>query len=399
MYANYFETLKENATIKFTKYEKNSNIMIMDNYYFERLYDQEFITKIGYYKLVYSFEFSKESIIYFAKNYKDLKFYYFEYNFDITPQEIININSKKFNEISDQIFIMKEKKTYIFIVETPEFYSNYYFLINTKNIEKDITISNNNRYLYLSQKDLIYNLNLYSITTNIYLKLDSLTLESEIEILEVNITLNKENRYFYVDKNIDKLSLKIKNNNPALIEFLYELSNINSLDTNKNEFNITKGNYLLKYKKSDKIKSIKVNLVSNYNLTLFILGVIGKDNYLGSLPKEESFNYTSITSELIIPNDKLIDNDTFNILITIDHETTLKLELNKIPDDTDKKEDPVNNDKDEGLPTWALIVIIIVAVLIIIIAIVLILRYCKKGHVDSDDIEKEKLLNSNEREI
>ena len=292
---------------------------------------------------------------------------------------------------------MKEKKTYIFIVETPEFYSNY--LINSKNIEKDITISNNNRYLYLSQKDLIYNLNLYSVTTNIYLKLDSLTLDSEIEILEANITLNKVNRYFYVDKNIDKLSLKIKNNNPALIEFLYELSNINSLDTNKNEFNITKGNYLLKYKKSDKLKSIKVNLESSYNLTLFILGVIGKDNYLGSLPKGESFNYTSITSELIIPNDKLIDNDTFNILITVDHETTLKLELNKIPDDTDKKEDPVNNDNDEGLPTWALIVIIIVAVLVIVITIVLILRYCKTGHVDSDDIEKTKLLNSNEREI
>ena len=83
-------------------------------------------------------------------------------------------------------------------------------------------------------------MNLDSVSTNVYLKLDNLTSDSEIEILEANAILNKYNRYFLVDKNIKKLSLKIKNNNPALIEFLYELSNINNLDINMKEFNLTK---------------------------------------------------------------------------------------------------------------------------------------------------------------
>ena len=47
---------------------------------------------------------------------------------------------------------------------------------------------------------------------------------------------------------IKNLTLRIKNNNSALIEFLYELNNIENIDKNKSEFNLKDRYYLLKYK-------------------------------------------------------------------------------------------------------------------------------------------------------
>jgi hypothetical protein len=144
---------------------------------------------------------------------------------------------------------------------------------------------------------------------------------------------------------------------------------------------------MLKYKKSDNIKSVKINLESNNNtLSIVIHGAIGKDNYLSVLPDEKVYKKKSISSEFTIPNDKLNnDEETFNILLKSRTNFTLKVELNK-------------NDNDNGLPLWALIAIIVGGVILTVLIIFIILRYCRKGRIEADNIEKGTLLSSYDKE-
>ena len=381
---NYFGTLKEITTIKLTKIRKKPGIIIDDNLYAERLYASTYINQINKTEIIYSLQSQVDSIIYFARNNRDIKFYYLEYNFDITPQEIINIDSKKFTEFSDEILTMKKRKAYIFIYKIPpNIFSSSYLFLRPKNIEENISISKD-RFLYLNQQNLDYKLDFSSISQNIYIKLDKQTLNAEVNILEFNDVLNKDNRYFHLSNVIKNLTLRIKNNNSALIEFLYELNNIENLDINKKEFNLKDRYYLLKYKKSDNIKSVKINLDSNNKtFSMIILGAIGRGNYLCPLPNEIEFNKKSISSEFTIPNDNLINDETFNILLKSKNNFTLKVEINK---------------DDNGLPLWVLIAIIVTVVLISVLIIFIILRVCRKGNGEDDNIEKGKLLSSYDKE-
>ena len=130
---NYFGTLKENATIKLTKIAKKPDIIIDNNLYAERLYASTYINHLNKTEIIYSLQSQVEGIIYFVRNNKDIKFYYLEYNFDVTPQEILNIDSKKFTEFSDEILTMKKRKTYIFIYKnTSKYFLKFIFIPETK---------------------------------------------------------------------------------------------------------------------------------------------------------------------------------------------------------------------------------------------------------------------------
>ena len=278
---------------------------------------------------------------------------------------------------------MKGEKTYIFIYKSvSDIFTNSFLFLKPENIEQNISISND-RFLYLNQRNLDYKLDFNSVSRNIYIKLDNQTLNAEIEILEANEVLNKDKRYFLINKDIQNLTLRIKNNNSALIEFLYELNTVENLDTSKKEFKLKDSYYMLKYKKSDNIKSVKINLESNNNtLSMVIHGAIGRGNYLSPLPNEVTYNIKSISAEFTIPNDKLIDEETFNILLKPKADYILKIELNK------------NDNGILVLPLWALIAIIVGGVILILLIIFIILRYCRKGRIEADNIEKGTLLSS-----
>ena len=76
---NYFWTLKENSTIKLAKIEKKPGIIIDNNLYAERLYASTYIKRINKTEIIYSLQSQIESIIYFARNNRDIKFYYLEH--------------------------------------------------------------------------------------------------------------------------------------------------------------------------------------------------------------------------------------------------------------------------------------------------------------------------------
>ena len=140
--------------------------------------------------------------------------------------------------------------------------------------------------------------------------------------------------------------------------------------------------YLLKYKKSDKIKSINTNIESFNNLTLIILANIVKVNYIGLLPEEETLNCTSINSEFIVPNEKINEDETFDILFKIKNNATLILKIEK--DDNDEP----NGD---GFPLWVLIIIIGALLIIIAIIIIIIIKKNKNNKDNNFVNDKENI--------
>ena len=386
---NYYKTLKQNTTIKLTIIKKTPNISIGDNIFGQKQYISSYVTKVNEQQLIYSFQSTREHIICTFSFNKDIKYYFSEYNFDISPKEIINIAPNIFKEIPKNIITtIKENKTTIFIYKFPNnIISSIYLYLSPKNLDENIKIEKE-RFLYLTQQNFDYNLYFNLNSKNFLIRLDYLTPDAEIIIIDNNNTiLNKNSKYYLVDKNTKKISLRLNNNNPALIEFLYEFNDYINLDNKQKEFNLTDGYHLLKYKKSDKIKSIKMNLKSENNLTLFIYGNIGKENYFGVLPIEEAYNLNFISTEFLIPNEKLLDDETFNILFSIKDNVTLNIEINK---------DENNDYEDEGFPIWVLILIIFLRISIIVIIFVIIIKKNKCKNNNQNINEKGPLLDSDE---
>ena len=164
--------------------------------------------------------------------------------------------------------------------------SNIFLNILLKDPFEYINVDNQYRFLYLSKQNFNYILRFISITKNFYIKLSNKTLDAEIEILDKNnIILNKENRYYYLNKNTKSLSLRIKTNKPAYIEFLFGHNDLKYLDINQKILHLEKGLNVLRYSQKDKCKSVKVNIESNNSLSLIIFVF----NYLWKYRKKQLF--------------------------------------------------------------------------------------------------------------
>ena len=85
--------------------------------------------------------------------------------------------------------------------------------------------------------------------------------------------------------------------------------------------------HILKYRKSDNIETIKINLNSDNNLTAVLYANIGKGNFLGAIPKETIYDSKNIISEFNVPNEILDDDETFNILVRVKNNATLYVEI------------------------------------------------------------------------
>ena len=391
---NYFKTLKEKTKIKLTAIKKETNISIKGAYKYitlNEMNEKGFIICNEQNNLIYSYESDQEHILYFNTFNKDLNIYYTLYNSNIEPKDIIHIDKKKFSIVSNKLLELKKNDIGILILQNQKNYSYVTEYIYPKNIDQDIIISNN-RFIYLSKKDFVYNLRLYSVTKNIFIKLNSETLNAEIEIIDgKNSLLNKNNRYYFIDKNIKDVSLKLKNDNSAFIEFLYEyeFNKDNNLDINKKKFELTKGLYTLKYKKSDKIKSILLDLESNNELKGYIFSSIGKYNYSNIFPSQENLGQNNTKTEFILPDDKIDDDEDFVIFIKMNSDFNLTIE--------NKKESGGNNDEDNNddkFPIWAIILIVVLGSIILLGIIFIIVRKFKRSQLNININEKETLLQS-----
>ena len=404
--------------------ENNPNLIPNFNYYVDNLNEifEQFYTDEK--QLIYSLQVKKRTIIFPSSFHEGLVVYCHEYSFDLTPQEIINIEPKKFKDYTNKIITMNEDKTYLIIIKTPKYLESFYsILFKSDDNLKDITISNH-RFLYLSQPNIDYNLYFNSNSKTLYIKLCSQTSDAEIEILDNNAILNKNNKYFFLKNNIQKLTLKLKNNNPALIEFFYELENINKLDIKQKTFNIISGNYyIIEVKKSDKIESIKVNLESNNNLSIILYANYMKDNHIGGSPSGNNFDTKNLTTTFLVPNVQLDDDERFSILIASRYNANLSLEFNntkeeeeeeeieeeeegkekekekeekkdKKKEEEESKHEIIKDDDNNDLPIWAGFLIANAIILILIVLVLFINKCCNRKNSRTNLKENISLLNT-----
>ena len=202
---NYFHNLKENAKIKITA------VPIKPKTFIYSIYDSE-VQIYGYdinndnYNFLSSIQSPNQHIIYSTSYNKDTKSFYMLYSSDINPNDIIDTNTNIYKYTLNKLTFTKENEVGIFSYHTSPNISSIYILVIPKNINQDISISNQ-RFLYLNKKDKDYNL-IFSSNKNFYIKLINETLNAEIEILEDNKKLNIENRYVLFDKSKKKSIFK-----------------------------------------------------------------------------------------------------------------------------------------------------------------------------------------------
>ena len=113
-----------------------------------------------------------------------------------------------------------------------------HYVINSKEVNENISIvGEGTNFLFLPQNK-IYVLDFKDNTINRIIKLSRKTLNAEINILndtDENIaTLNSDNIYYIINQDFKgKLKLEIKNSD-AIIEFLFKLDSLNSMNFNPN---------------------------------------------------------------------------------------------------------------------------------------------------------------------
>ena len=380
---NYYKTLKQKTILKLTTIKREPYISIISYMYND--FENAMIEKEN---RIYNIEPKKDHILYTVNYFKNLNIYYSTYNSDIEPKDIVYINKNKFNICSNKLIDIKKSDIGILIYQAPQNYSLGLIYINSKDIGQNIKITKN-RFIYLNKKDFIYNLNLDSVSKNLFIKLNRETLDAEIEILDgKNGILNKNNKYYFIEKNIKKLSLKLKNDNSAFIELLYEyeFSDGINLDINQKKFELKKGFYCLKYKKSDKIKSIIIDIKSKDNLSGYIFPTIEKDNYSTIFPDIINYNINYTKCEFIFPEDKIDNNEDFSIFIQMNiSEFNLAVDINK-----EKNEE--NNNTNNKFPIWAIILIVVLGIIIIFGVVFIIMRKYKERNIEIDINEQEILI-------
>ena len=383
---NYYRKLNKSAKVKITALEKNNAIMPADNIVDDTLYVHKYMNISDGYQVMYTFQIKTKTVVFIPSFNKGVNVYYHQYNFDLTPEQIINIDTNKFKEFSNQIVNMEENKTYLFIIKYPDdIFSNTLLFAYPYYESRQSLIISNERFLYLGKQNFDYSISFQQYYKSVYIKLCEQTSDAEITILNDKTILNKNNK-FYLWKNItDNLNLRLNNNNSALIEFLYEYNGVTftNLDTKQTEFHIVKNVvYILKYKKADNITNIKFSLISNETLTLIISATYGKGNCTGAISDEYQLTKKNYTTRYLFPNEQLTDDETFDILFRVRNNATLSITLNE-----------EEENKSGGLPAWV-IALITIGVLILLIIIFIIIRHFRKNNVDDEYIEKDKLLRN-----
>ena len=419
---NYHQSLKGNATVKVT------TIPLIPDTYIDNVIISNTIQLIDYIGLnkmnrhIYGLETGVEYIIYSVSFNKDSNAYYAPLKKGLSPQEIINIDTKKFEIISNRLIITKANDMGILAYQTSHNYSNVYLNIIQKDIEQNIDVSNK-RFFYLTQRNFDYNLYFYSNNKNFYIRLVNETLDAEIEILDgSNKIINRQNRYAFFDKNATKVSLRLKNDNSALIEIAYHftIKDENILDINETDYDLEKGTYGIICKKSDNILSIKLSIQSDDRISGLMFANIGKKNYISPYPSAKSTNLHLMETEIIVPNKYMDDDEEFVIYINIAQKFNLKLEIEEVepgtdtptdvtdiptpsdtdttspsdtdttsPSDTDEKP---NESSSDDFPVYAIVLISVGGVIIIALILFFIIHAIRKNRVENFDSQESASL-------
>ena len=354
-------------------------------------------------KLMYILDFRDDHILYLDNllNNAETKLKIAEYNNTMSYKDIINVNDKYFSNCNGKIMELEKGKIYLIYIDF-DILEQVYSFIDRLNLEESIEIIDNTKFLYL-QKEKSYILDFKYNLKNIMIKLSRKTLNSEIIIKNDNTTLNSSNLYFELEDNFNGIIELIVSKDDALIEFLYKQpeEEIEILDFEKMEFELTKDFNLIRIPKNYTSKIINFDISSNDNFDfgIFVGYSIPPYSYYDS---DEIKNKLSIKSNNFIFQIKnhykddieLMENEYYCIMIQIfNRDLSLKIRLE---DEEEEHEGKDNEDEDDDkLEWWAYALIAVGSLIVLALVIFLIIKICGTGKMSNKEIE-EKLNDVNE---
>ena len=306
----------------------------------------------------------------------------------ITYKDIENKNESYFKDYSNEFIILKKDKSYVIDFDFKRTFDYINFYLCPINIDNNIKISENKiNYLYL-QKNKNYSLIIADNSIQRALKLSNKTLNSEIIIQNESFILNSENRFYIIDNNKTKINIEVKNED-ALIELLYNLENIESIEIeNIKNLNLNKKYYLITIPKEDKNKKFNFNIKRKTSSSYTVNKGYSLKNYYyyRYTTKENAIRATDFKFTIDDPyNDiiKLTKNEYYTILLEIfEGSLIVNLDIEQIDDNTKPK-------GKEGLSSWALAGIIVGSLIIVgIIVIIIIIFIRKRSKIRNLDIEE-----------
>ena len=404
LYLNYFKNVtNEDVEIKITSV-KNFPGLIQS--LVETTFEHQAVyTNPG--KLILFAETTVDYINYFRTFDSSSKIFCAEYTKEMKIQDILDISKTIFTtDITNKLVDSQPGKMYIFAAETQTKDSPIQIAIQPKKGKTEFAIQNSDIYIMYFDKDIEYTLDFTKNDMDRMIQLSKATPEGEITIKNIKttkeVTLNSTNPYYSFD-NVnsifkDKLSIKAKGNGAA-IEFLYSPADsgfevLGDKDYTDKEIGKSA---VISFEKNTQDKNVNITIRSKSGNVFgySYLQVYSKDNYI-SYPNNFGITYNNQNTYLLTINNKkenLVNGESLNLVLYFEQEMFKndKIIISKIEEKSEEPSDTTPTDgsseEDEGLPVWAIVLIVIGSVLVLV-AIFIVIWKCvlSKGHVDSDAI-------------
>ena len=356
-------------------------------------------------KHMYFYQSLDESILYIDNifNMSKGKIKLAKYNGDIESEDIIKVNDKYFSDIFGKINILEKNKLYIIYHEfsAKEEFDFYFTPKNKENIE----LTESKRNIFYLEKNKKYMLDFTKITVNdTMIKLSRKTKNAKITLLDKNVILNSDNFYYTIkDSSKVKLNLEIGNED-ALIEILFKqednFTEIIDLE-GKQELNLNKQFNFIKIPKkySSQIITFKLNkegktilsLYHDYSIQGYSLSYPLVENNNGIILSNFTFNLTDHYKKDI----KLMENEYYYLIIqTTENDLNINVDIELNENGPNNKEE----NKNKGLKTWHLILIVAGSILVLLLIIIILFICLRKKKVTNKEIE-DKVQSLTEIEV
>ena len=227
------------------------------------------------------FELTEDNYLFIDSYDKNSKFYFAEYNENMSINELKNCDEKYFTEASGQIRLLKKNKIYIGIfLQNMAFYKIYFY----NSFPENINIINGDKSILYLESNKKYTLDFSHNTIPFIIRLNEKT-NATIKIVDTQYEekiIYLSNKYYYPSAPNEILMVYLVDNQDALIEILY--SYINDMDLIKesefDDYIISKNVTFIEYLPKDNKKNMQIHFESNKEFSFVFYGGITKDFYI-----------------------------------------------------------------------------------------------------------------------